>query len=151
MTAIRHGHALSSGRSPTYEVWKGMRDRCYRKTASQYFRYGARGIRVCERWMTFENFLADMGERPENKTLGRIDNEGNYSPKNCRWESQQEQDRNKRNSILLERDGEILCLAQWERKLGLSQSTLYHRYKEGRPMPTGLRLLTEQEKRHAFK
>jgi len=76
-----------------------MRRRCSNRKAEDYHYYGGRGITVCERWMTsFENFLADMGERPEGKTLDRIDNDGNYEPSNCRWATWAEQASNKRNT-----------------------------------------------------
>ena len=81
----------------TYCSWKKMRDRCYVKTESSYKYYGGKGVSVCERWInSFQNFLDDMGERPEGKTLDRIDPYGNYEKANCRWASNKEQANNKR-------------------------------------------------------
>lgn len=91
-----HGHARLPGPSPTYNTWMAMVARCTRPSNSNYQRYGGRGIAVCERWRTFANFLADMEERPEGKTLERIDKDGNYEPGNCRWATYKEQRANQR-------------------------------------------------------
>ena len=75
-----------------------MRDRCENSNAPKFYLWGGRGITVCARWRRFENFLADMGERPPGKTLDRIDNDGNYEPGNCRWATPLEQIHNRRNA-----------------------------------------------------
>lgn len=79
-----HGHCVN-GPSPTYEVWASMWYRCTNPKHKHYKYYGGRGIKVCEEWMRFENFLADMGERPEGLTLDRRDPNGDYEKDNCRW------------------------------------------------------------------
>jgi hypothetical protein len=96
---LRHGHARASRPSRTYNTWQSMIRRCHNPGTRQERKwYADRGIRVCDRWReSFDNFLADMGERPEGRTLDRIDTDGNYEPGNCRWATPIEQRHNRRD------------------------------------------------------
>jgi hypothetical protein len=87
-------------KTPTYNSWGGMLQRCTNPATRNFHNYGGRGISVCERWRSFENFYADMGECPPKHSLDRIDVNGNYEPGNCRWATTKEQGRNKRTTVL---------------------------------------------------
>lgn len=106
-------------------AWANTIRKCYNPKHHDYKYYGARGITVCDSWRaSFSNFLTDMGERPEGLTLERIDNEGNYEPKNCRWATRQEQTDNRRTTATVEWQGEKLTVAAWERRFGWKAGVL---------------------------
>lgn len=94
--SITHGHSVNYRSSRTYRIWTNMKDRCSNPKTPGYRYYGARGIRVCERWSAFEAFLADMGPAPDGLTLDRKDNYSGYSKENCRWATWKEQMANRR-------------------------------------------------------
>ncbi len=111
-----------------YGVWTGMLDRCYNKKGKDYHNYGLRGIRVYSKWRnSFENFFVDMGNKPKNLSLGRIDNDGNYEPGNCRWETYQQQQNNRRSNHLVTYKGKTQTLKQWSEELGISYTTISDR------------------------
>ncbi len=91
-----HGHHKNGKPSPTYKSWQSMKQRCDNPKSTGFEYYGGRGIKVCERWNKFNNFLEDMGERPEGLTLDRKDVDGNYELPNCKWASDAEQGANRR-------------------------------------------------------
>jgi hypothetical protein len=95
--SLRHGHAAPGRRHPTYVSWQAMKNRCYRPRDKEYARYGGAGIAICDWWLTYENFLQDMGERPTGTSLDRINPYGHYVPSNCRWATPLEQRHNRRH------------------------------------------------------
>lgn len=102
--AQKHGHFTGDKPTPTYRSWDSMWSRARRP--SKCGRYN--GVKVCERWESFENFLADMGERPGGQTLDRINPFGDYTPDNCRWATPAQQQRNRRKTVLTEEDAEAI-------------------------------------------
>lgn len=120
-------HGLSA--TPTFRIWCDMRRRCTNAKRRAFRRYGGRGIRVCDRWLKFENFVEDMGLRPRGMSLDRIDNNGNYEPSNCRWATRKQQTLNSPTTRWIEFGGERLCLTDWARKLGMTESGLHFRLK----------------------
>ena len=124
--------SASGVRSPEYNAWKNMRDRCNRPAVKNFSRYGGRGIAVCERWESFENFLADMGPKPSpDHSIDRVNNDRGYEPGNCAWATRKTQSRNRRTTRLLTHAGETLCVAEWAERLGISARRLYVRLNRG--------------------
>lgn len=121
-------------RIPGYNSWMAMKGRCCNPNNSQFHDYGGRGIKVCDRWLhSFENFLADMGERPGKEySIDRIDNNGDYCPENCRWATRGEQGNNKRNNILITYQGRTQTFRQWCRELDLPYYSAILLYKKGK-------------------
>lgn len=123
-------HGLHS--VPEYSIWKQMRQRCSNPNNDRFQDYGGRGVTVCERWHSFENFLLDMGSRPSvEHSIERRENESGYCPENCYWGTRIEQGNNKRNNHLVTFDGKTLTLAEWSRKVGLRGLTIMRRLEAG--------------------
>lgn len=113
---------------PEYSVWQNMITRCTNQSTNCFHRYGGRGISVCDEWRNFEQFYADMGDRPDGMTLDRIDNNGPYSKENCRWATIGEQARNTRRTQLVEYKGKTQCLKDWANEVGIAYNTLRKRF-----------------------
>ena len=128
-SARKQTHGQSE--TPTYKIWRAMRDRCLRKNNPHYKDYGARGITICERWDNYANFLEDMGERPAGLSIERRDNEKSYSKENCYWATSLEQNNNRRDNIWLEFNGKKQTINQWGRELGFKLNCLTSRISAG--------------------
>lgn len=140
---LRRGHTKSCGcyhkdrlvthgetNSRLYGIWKGLKWRCNSKSDRSYKYYGGRGIKVCDEWeadfQAFYDWAMENGYR-DDLSIDRIDNDGNYEPENCRWVSAKEQANNRRNNIIITRNGETHTLAEWAEILGIKYSTLQKR------------------------
>ena len=114
----------------TWMCWYDMNKRCYNTKYHRYFAYGGRGISVCKEWReTYISFLNDMGEKPDGYSIERINNDGNYSPDNCRWATPKEQAQNRRANHIIEFNGISKNISQWAFEIGISHSALRKRLK----------------------
>lgn len=127
---LKHGH-LVGGESPTHSAWRGMRQRCMNPKSKDYPKYGAKGITCCLEWDSFEQFLIDMGIRPDGYTLERKDNSKGYFKDNCRWATRMEQTLNRSSNHRVEYQGETRCLSEWARMLDINEETLRARIRYG--------------------
>lgn len=131
---ITHGHTINGRVSKEFVCWCNIRARCYNPENSHYYLYGARGIKVCDRWLeSFENFIEDMGPAPSNKhSIDRYPNvNGDYEPSNCRWATAKEQNYNKRNTVILEASGISMPQEEWARRWNISSARIINRLKSG--------------------
>ncbi len=126
-----HGHSTREDMTDTYVIWCGIKARCFNENEPAYKNYGGRGITMCDRWNeSYENFLADVGERPSKKhSIDRIDNEKGYEPGNCRWATRAEQSRNNRRNVWYEHQGEKMVLNDWAKEYNIPQKTLWYRLR----------------------
>jgi len=131
--SIRRRHGMKNTKE--YMIWKEMKRRCLNPNNPSYSRYGGRGIRLCERWHLFDNFIADMGRRPSAElSLDRIDNDGHYEPGNCRWATINEQARNRSNNRMISLDGSVTTLAELAEKSSVTPQHMRGRLRDGWPV-----------------
>jgi hypothetical protein len=148
--STKHGEARRGAKSPEWQIWTGITKRCLSPTNLQYRYYGARGISICRRWRKFELFIMDVkkeiGRRPSNRSLDRINNNRGYEPGNIRWATRMEQSRNRRNNILITINSTTRTLSEWVEVSGQPQryKTIWRRLKSGIPAQTAIfsRVLT---------
>lgn len=127
MPARSHGMR----KTKAYNSWSMMRVRCLNPRDHKFPTYGGRGITICERWSKFENFIEDMGPRPEGTSIDRINNEGNYEPGNCRWATAKEQSRNRSCARQITLNGKTQNLSAWQEELGIIPETFESRRRLG--------------------
>jgi hypothetical protein len=132
-SAASRTHGMS--KTPIHAIWHSMMQRCHDKNSHAYIRYGARGITVCDRWHDFENFYADIGDKPEGMSLERGDNDGPYSPENVEWATAKAQANNRRSNVKYKYGDEELTIAQWADRGMISVGTLWSRLQRGIPFP----------------
>lgn len=126
----RSTHGMAA--TPTFVSWDSMKQRCLNGNRKSYADYGGRGIVICPRWLeSFDNFVADMGERPSGTTLERDKVNGNYEPGNCRWATPKEQGNNRRNNRMVTHDGIALTVKQWAERVGICSKALTYRLNNG--------------------
>lgn len=125
-----HGHS----KTKIYKIWTSMIQRCINTKYKEYKNYGGRGIKVCKRWLKFENFLEDVGEKPTGLSLDRIDNNGNYCLENHRWATKIEQARNMRKNINIVFNNENKCISAFAYEYKINRRTLKSRIDNGWPI-----------------
>lgn len=128
---VNYKHGMA--KTPIFNIWWSMMQRCYDKNSHAYNRYGARGINISTKWQSFEGFYADMGDKPEKMSLERIDNNGDYCKENVKWATSKEQANNRSTSKFIEHNGKTQTIAQWADEVGIKMATLWARVNRGMP------------------
>ena len=126
----RSTHRLSH--QPTYTTWRSMKSRCTNPNNASYHRYGGRGISICDYWLNdFRNFLNDMGIKPKDSNIDRVDNDGNYCKENCRWVTPIINQRNKSTNRIIKYNGEEKTVSEWAELIGITRQGLRYRLEVG--------------------
>ncbi len=145
---LKHGEARDGKMTLEYGRWLNMKSRVLNPKSIQFMDYGGRGIKICSRWLnSFPNFLEDMGRCPDGCSIDRKDNNGDYSPENCRWSTRIEQGRNRRNNHLIEFNGVTKTMSDWAREFGIHTDTLKRRIYSGWTTQRALQPLIYEKKR----
>lgn len=126
---LMNKHGLS--KTKAWGSWRAMKERCENPNCKSYKNYGAKGITYCERWQSFANFYEDMGERPSEHTLERLDNSKGYSKANCVWIHKSKQGLNQTSNLVYTYQGKTMILAEWTRLLNLNYDLVYNRLRRG--------------------
>jgi hypothetical protein len=142
----RHGHSANGG-TREYKSWNSMLGRCRNPNDPMFQHYGGRGIQVCDRWQRFETFLSDMGPRPQAMSLERLDNTVGYTPENCKWATQTEQNRNRSITRWITFNGVTMCLTEWAQQLGMTKQALTKRLNDW-PLERALTTPIDTRKSH---
>lgn len=130
---LNYNYVHGETKSPEFRSWQMMKDRCYNPKNNRFEHYGDKGIKVCERWLhNFESFLEDMGRKPKGMTLGRKDNDGDYTPQNCEWQTVTKQNRNRSITKLTLSEAREIRMLYWSR--GYNQTELAKEFGVSRPM-----------------
>lgn len=142
-----HGYSHSKNkRNEIYTIWKDIVKRCNNSNCNNYENYGGRGIRICNKWLKFINFLEDMGERPRGMSVDRINNDGDYCPENCKWSTRKEQNRNSRHNVLITINNKTRCLSEWCEFYQLPYQKVYGRLYRGWIPEEALELIPRKKK-----
>ena len=127
----KHGHNTVKHRTATYNTWASMKQRCLNPKNPKYNRWGGRGIKICDKWLQFSGFFEDMGERPTNCTIERIDNNLGYNKENCRWATVTQQQRNRRITKRYNFHGKLLTASEISETCEISEYNLFYRLSAG--------------------
>lgn len=131
-------------KNPLYRIWQSMKTRCYNEKNPNYARYGAKGVRICQRWLdSFDTFVDDMGMPPEGHSIDRIDPYGDYSPENCRWATRLIQSQNQKRTRFYQWQGESLCLTEVARRANVDYYQVYWAVFAGKSIDEAVQSITK--------